>query len=156
MLRKKGLFPTFLQQLGISIFIFVVPAPEFVLDSEELLYSGEFKFLRTVFTHASVEFVFSKLLLVLQGHHRSRTCRPVIFHFLFLLPFSVVVFVLFRPSRGCSYNNLRNLKFGHQCNNNSSRNIGIMICLWIWRRPIRRKPVGLPPLKRGLNSIYLT
>ena len=103
MLRKKRLFPTFLLQLGISI-IFVVPAPEFVLDSEELLYPGEFKFLRTVFTHVSVEFVFSKLLLVLQGHHRSRTCRPVIFHFLFLLPFAVVVFVLFRPSTGCSYN----------------------------------------------------
>ena len=62
--KKKRLFLTFLLQLGIFI-IFVVPAPEFVLDSEELLYPGEFKFLRTVFTHASVEFVFSKLLLVL-------------------------------------------------------------------------------------------
>ena len=106
---KKWFFPTFLLPLGISIFIFVVLAPEFVLNSEELLYPREFKFLRTVFTHASVEFVFSKLLLVLQGHRRSRTCRPVIFHFLFLLPFAVVVFVLFRPSTGYSYNNLRNL-----------------------------------------------
>ena len=106
--KKKRLFPTFLLQFGISI-IFVVPAPEFVLDSEEPLYPGEFKFLTTVFTHASIEFFFSKLLLVLQGHHRSRTSRPVIFRFLFLLSFAVVVFVLFRPSTGCSYNNLRNL-----------------------------------------------
>ena len=108
-IKKKTVFPTFLLQLGISIIIFVVPVPEFVLDSEELLYPREFKFLRTVFTHASVEFVFSKLLLVLQLHHRSRTCHPVIFRFLFLLPFAAAVFVLFRPSTGFNYNNLRNL-----------------------------------------------